>query len=475
LAFEGGIEVSASTASTASVAHATAASGPTTNGGLVDFIVAIVCMIVLLQAHKLLREFLDKIVPGGGRGPSALFSGIAEGMGLAAGMSLFRGGTKVLGSAATLGASAGVAGLAGAFAHPKGAGSILSDLWSHMKPRRSQPFEEPSPMPEAPGLPEGEDPLRLTGGAAGFTTSDGLRGPGLGERYDASEPSGAPEQKRARDEAVNTAFDVTSQHHGAYTRMMPSAEHKATSVAKSKSRLHAAGLAFQNQLSADVRAWGVEGKRPKVTLASLVRAGERGYREQQDAHLTDRLLRDAHRPSEALQQAAQTGDPIAMAHLRTVGVWQSHLAEGLLWMDQGEKAAALSEPSYQDAKARLDAAEANVESAGIAVSGYTAAGDTSSRGALAAKAKYEQAVEQREHVKSEYAAREQQRQAAEQLRSRGEQRVLQSQNEISKINYAWYPEQQNTKRLRELAIARAGRTSLSDLSEPVSKRGAKRS
>ena len=57
------------TTSSSSTPPASSPAAPaTSNGGFLDFIVAIVALVMMLNAHKFTKELLDHLFPGGGKG-----------------------------------------------------------------------------------------------------------------------------------------------------------------------------------------------------------------------------------------------------------------------------------------------------------------------------------------------------------------------------------------------------------------------
>lgn len=179
------------------------------------------------------------------------------------------------------------------------------------------------------------------------------------------------------------------------------------------------------------------------------------------------MIHDSYVPGKALVEAADKNDPMALADLGRIGQHQVEMDDGVGWMEQGQTLRLALESDYDHAKAQYDTVSQEVDGFGMMLAGYHANGQMNTPEYQQIASQYQVAQERQKAAKEQFGLRETQMNNAQDMIQRGEQRVISSQNKISKTNMGWYPENlQSAPRMVQAAQARANRKGLSDLGQP---------
>lgn len=462
------------------------------NGGFLDFLIAVFAMILVLQSHKLIRSFLDHLFPGGGgHGPGALLSGLMEGIGMSTGAAIFDKGKNLTKTGVGMGGAATVGGLAAAHKYMKenggafGKDGILGGIKKMVKPDLKQ-----LNPPDIKALPP--DQGARMNGPQGFTMRDsadpGVGPDGMGDMFGSSgagssgssmsfgpnmTPSSSPSSH------ASGLFDPQSNRNGAHTQLRPSAQGKMDELSKLNPKKSLTGLvnAFGDgaatRFAADLDHKLSGNKNYAGGAKSLYGVAKQEFGKQGDQAAEAQMIRDTYLPGKDLMAAADKNDPMALSDLSRIGQHQSDMEEGMRWMDQGQTLQQSLQPDYDQAKAEFDAASHERDGFGLMLDGYQANGQVNTPEFKQIQGRY-QVVDQRYTVAQEQLKlRQKQMDNASQMIHRGEQRMFSSQNAIGKINMGWYPENaRSAPRMIQAAQARANRVTLSDLGRtPASGKG----
>lgn len=473
------------------------APAPTTpnvsNGGFLDFMIAVFAMILVLQAHKLTRSFLDHLFPGGGgHGPGSLMSGLMEGVGMSAGSAIFNKGKGLVKTGAGMGGAATVGGLAAAHKYMKenggafGKDGILGGIKKMVTPDLKQ-----LNAPGVKALPP--DQGTRMNGPNGFTMGDAPGGAGASSAGATGTSSGTgtgsmsfgPSMGSASTSSSSTSglFDPQSNRNGAHTQLRPSAQGKMDELSKLAKRdvkggvfgAFAKGAGDRFKVDAKHKLMGGKGKYAGGANSVLGVAGQEFSGKSADERAENQIMRDTYLPGKDLMAAADKNDPMALSDLAQIGQHQSEMEEGMQWIDQGQTMQQAIQPQYDQAEAEFDAASQERDGLSIMMNGYIANGQENTPEFAQIQEKYQVADQRFTGAQKQFKLRETQMGDAQNMVSRGEQRVVSSQNAIGKINMGWYPENmRNAPRFVQAAQARANRKTLSDLGQAPSS-GAKRS
>jgi len=457
-----------STTTTSSSTSQTPATAPNvSNGGFLDFLIAVFAMILVLQSHKLTKTFLDHLFPGGGggKGPGALMSGLLEGVGMSAGKSIFKGGKNLAKTGAGMTGAAAVGGLAAAHKHAKEKGGVFGKegILGAMKKR----------IPELKALPP--DGGARMGGPQGFTMgSSGTKANGAGAYSMSFGPGSGTTPSFSNTSHPSGMFDSQSQRSGAHTQLRPSAQNKLDELSKlSKTPMEggifgafAKGAKERFTSDAKHKLTGQRGKYAGGANSMLGLMGQE-FGDKDGGNFEQQMIHDSYVPGKALVEAADKNDPMALADLGRIGQHQVEMDEGVGWMEQGQTLRQALESDYDHAKAQHDTASQDVDGFGMMLAGYHANGQLNTPEYQQIASQYQVAQERQKAAKEQFGLRETQMNNAQDMIQRGEQRVISSQNKISKINMGWYPENlQSAPRMVQAAQARANRKGLSDLGQP---------
>lgn len=456
------------------------------NGGFLDFLIAVVAMILVLQAHKLAKSFLDHLFPGGGggHGPGALVSGLMEGAGIAVGESIFKGGKGLAKTGASMGGSAAVGGLAAAHKHVKASGGNVfgkDGILGGIKKASSQKALPPDQGIRMDG-PKGFTMGASTGAGTQTTMSGGSSTGQTGSG--ASWMSFGPKVNHdGKHRSASGLFDSQSFQNGAHTQLRPSAQSKLDELSKfSNSKptvggiLNAFGQGAQERFKADAlhKASGKKGYAGGTK--SLLGVATQEFGQQKDQAIESQAIRDSYVPSKQLLDAAGQQDPLALSDLGQIGHHQSQMDEGVQWIEQGQTLQQALQPEYDQSMADYDQTSQEVDGLGLMLDGYRANGQTNTPEFQKSEANYEAAKVRRQSAEEKFGLRQSQMKQAQSMVDRGEQRVIASQNAISKINMGWYSQSlRNSPRMVQVAQTRANRKGLSDLGQVPSARKGRRS
>lgn len=463
-------------------------SATTTNGGFLDFLVAIAALIMIANAHKFARQFLDHLIPGGGggRGMGSLMSGILEGAGMEIGWSGMKQGGRMMKAAGGVATAGGIGGLAAAMKYSKESGGMLGkdDVGSMLRKTTSADGGPLGLYP--PGLPGGKDtPKRLpgprqstsgdsNGGTSESGGSGGATASGFGMSFGPRMESGADSRASS---GVGSLFDGASTRNGAATQMKPSAQGKLQEVSP-KGTTGGVAKAFlggaANRMKKDImhKATGGkgyapagEGDRSAHNLLGVMGQELGGYRKHEAKNQLDR---EAFVPGKHLMDSADRGDGFALADVGRIGQHQAEMEEGMQWLEQGNTLKQAIQPDYDAAKSNLYQAEHETNALDVIRDKYKAQGMTNSPEYQEITSRYTAAKTRQEVAESTFKAKENQMTSAENTIIRGDQRVQSSQDAISTINWSWMPErQQNASWMVQAAQARANRPSLSGLGQAL--------
>ncbi|WP_206922848.1 hypothetical protein [Alicyclobacillus suci] len=446
-----------------------------TSSNFIDLLVAVFAMILMLISHKLIKSFLDHIFPGGhGHGPGALLSGMMEGLGMAAGRKLFDGGISLAKTGASLTSAAGIAGVASALSHMRNKKAFGEDglLSGVTKATSAVSASEPNGL--YPGsLPTEENETTTFFPPTGFTMSDTEPSGFETGKSNSSMSFGAPlgesdagfSATQRPGAASQSVYDSQSTLYGAKTQLRPSAQSRMEEL--SGLRNAGVGEAFLN---------GAKGRLKSDAMHLL--SGERGKfsggvnsifavaRQEFGKNGDNKMVRDSYLPSIELLNAARNGDQFAMSDMAQIGKYQNDMDQGLQWYEQGLALANAIQPDYDSAQAELDNASQELDGISVIKHQFESSGDTSSPMYQSISTQYEHAIQRKETASAIFSSRAQQMKSANDMIERGEKRMLNAQNNISKINMGWYsPNQQSSGRILQAAQARAKRITLSDLGQ----------
>ncbi|SFU95241.1 hypothetical protein [Alicyclobacillus macrosporangiidus] len=467
-----------------------------TTGPFLDFLVAVVALVLMLQSHRLIRSFLDHLIPygGGGRsGPGALLSGLMEGIGIGMGEKFLGAGVNAMKATAGLAASAGIAGLAGARAFLKQA-SLKKHL-PKITGRDDSAVKSSSPGNVFESLTGGNDAaLGLPSPEAeAWTmfdpfTSQTHRGPGIARVLNTTGTAGTTgastteagaagsEPRKGRNttgfgSSDAPLFDHASRVHGAHTRLMPSSMEKLAALEQRPTYRNAA-----NAFLGEARRRLKQDLHHKATSFHLGHRSS-GYagahnilgvamQEFGDRSAESKLYHDSTLPSVELLRAAAEGGPNSDAaeDLTRIGQYQSELEQGMRWMMEGDEQQQRLSPSYESAKAAYEFAEDEVNVAAARLDEARQAKHEGTPMFAQLQAEYEHAIRRRDEAKDRYLPLKAQMERARNLSQRGEKRVVDAQNSISRINWKYY--KNPSQSMMQQARVRANRVGLSDLSSP---------
>jgi hypothetical protein len=498
----------------------TTAAPATSNGGFLDFIVAIAALVMMLNAHKFIKELLDHLFPGGGkgRGPGAIMSGLMEGVGMEAGMMAFKKGTGAMKAGAGVMAAGGIGGLASAMKYAKDAGGLIGKdgLVGGMFNRATKSAGGNQLGLYPPGLPSGPD----TADPTGFTMNDPDSGGGMS--FGPGTPSeesgtatgggtggmgstsagvggigvvGSVSRAGTSGTGASTSgglFDGASKRNGAATQLRPSAQSKLSELSNAKQKGTVGGMAAAFVGGAASRAWGdikhkaaggkgyagtgqnADGK-PNAGARNILGVAAQEFGGMKNHGAENQVNRDAFVPNKHLMKAADSNDPMAAEDMGRIGTHQSQMEEGAKWMEQGYALQRAIQPDYEAAQTNYDSVSHEVAALDIAKRGYEAQGLTNTPEYQAVAEQHEMAFNRQGAAKITLDNRQKQWDSATNMVHSGDRRMHQSQDAISKINWSWTPEQQRSApRMMKAAQARAQRKTLSDLGQPPnrqSKRG----
>lgn len=452
--------------------------GAATNGGFLDFIVAIGAMFMMLQSHKLTRSFLDAIwpnPPGGGRvsGPGGVMKGMMAGIGMTMSRKLINGGINAAKTGVGVAATGGVGGLAGGMKYAKssdllggflgsgGKGSGgLGNLWQ--------------------GLGGGKPPGGSGGGEGGATPL--LEGSkqslsGLGEFVGFAREA---ETAAAAGFAAESLFDSGSTSSGTALALKPSSATKlglkngGNSAHEQKKSLggllgaigtgaaEGIGRNALHKMTGNRGFVASDGSGSRNLLGHTI--AEFGTVADQTA--AQEVSRNSFLPSTELVNAATT-NPLAKQDMQKIGQYQHEIDAG---QNQLEQAVALQEtirPQYESAFADYQSAENDLNGLEIFKTGYESNGMTNTPEYQQVVANHQVAIERYQAAKTNYETQRGQMERSENMIRTGEARKNTAMNNISKINQNWMPGyKQKNKRFIEAAQAHANRPTLSDLSKP---------
>lgn len=456
-------------------------TGNTTNGGFLDFIVAITCLICMLMTHKFIRHFLDMLIPAGGRG-GMFGSALMEGMGLTVGSKIASGGMKAAKSIGGLTGAAGIAGLASALKKPVDMNAMKQSLKKPLAGGVATGGAKGGALGLYPGgIGTSPDPLSLGDGAMkygdGFTMHDpgmddnsggGIPGGGAGTgSTDASSGfssasagssmfSGASGNATGNTRAV---FDKGSKASGAFTKLSPGAGGALDRF------MSGAG----NRLKSDVKhklrngdgsfrgsyAGGAD------NLLGVAMQELKGVR-QHNAGST--VSHDTMVPSKEITKAAGNHDSFAEIQMQNIGRHQADMLQGYEWMEQGQQLMDATEPQFEEVGMELEALDNDFDKSSSMVTAMEFAGLSESTAYQEAQQNQAAIETQRQEVKHRYERLQAQMESGQRMYQRGEKRVINAQNNIGKINYGFYGDRKrNSKYMIDAAAKAAGRKSLSDL------------
>lgn len=454
-----------------------------TNGGFLDFLVAIAALIMMINAHKFAKQFLDYLLPGGGggKGLGSLMSGIVEGAGMEMGWSAMKKGGQVVKTAGGMAASGGIAGLASAMKYSKDTGLLGKDgaVGSMLNKTKSATSGALGLYP--PGLPSGKDIPKLPPDPTQFTMrdpvsgTDGSSGGGFGMSFGPSASSGSSSASPS-----GALFDGGSMRNGAATQIRPSAKSKLNDLKQEHEKGTVSGAmkagfgGALNRIKSDAKhkATGKRGyagvgmdeygnqNRSANNILGVASQEFGGHREDQQ------LARDAFVPGKHLMDEADQGDLFALTDVAKIGQHQADMEQGMQWLEQGQSFHQKLMPEYESAQKEVEASASDVDTYGIMKSAYEAKGMTATPEYQEIESRYTAAVTRKQAAESILAPLSSQKEQAETLMRRGDDRVRDSQDAISKINWSWKPEKkQNSARLIQKAQARGNRPSLSGLGQ----------
>ena len=447
----------------------------TTAGGFLDFLIAITTLVLILQAHKLAKHFLDQLFPGGGgSGPGALISGLMEGIGMTAGSKALGLTKKGLGMAA----SGGMGGLASALRNAKNADLFGNDSVKGMGGAFKSPRRSPSVLGDDERLPASE-PMALPGpegsndfGSGGPTASDeGNTGSSSGTATDGTSSFSMPRHSSTSSSGANVGdglFDATSKQGGAYLKLRPSARNKIEELAQlpanseDKAFAIGAGQAIKGHVNHALEKGNLRGS----GIGGIMNNGNKTLGQYKDATERDQMVRDSYVPTQNLLKAARKNDPMAMSDLERIGGHQQEMEDGMTWMERGQTLQQSIQPEYDQAQKEYDDASQEVDGIGFMMDQYRSQGATNAPEYKGMEASYQRAVERQSTAKTTLDTKQEQMNRAKNMTQRGERRVISAQNSISQINMGWYPEnKRSSARMVQAAQDRANRVTLSDLGQ----------
>ncbi|MFD1674858.1 hypothetical protein [Alicyclobacillus fodiniaquatilis] len=487
-------------------------------GDFLDLLVAITCLVCILRAHKVIRHFLDLLIPGG-PGPGGLGHAMMEGLGFGAASSMVKGGLNAgkaaVGLGAGLAASAGMGGLAAvaknraAKAAMPSLGSNISNAVNGMANGNSSPNSlYPAGLPGNTNQPAGflGDGQAKTstgyGEGEGFTFND----PNVSRQSqpfnfsDAednstqnSNPSfsnsknstfgnlgsnsntaqGSPGSQTSHGPKRNNTYDQSSRKGGAYTRVNPSAQSRLArevqegfGVDEEKSDRQAFSEGAKERFNNDLKHRFLDGNKGYSRGRSLMGVAFRDLNDanegKESAMNSNQFLSNSLIPRDDMLTDYNSGDPIAAESLMEIGAEQMAMQEAYGWIDQADQMETAIQPAYEDSERDYNYAEAEYRQHSNLVLEMRARGMTDSPDYQQAVAELGAMELRRDSAQNTFKMRREQLDNVQDLRSRGTTRVTQARERIYSLNSSYNPANQRQRNI-EAAMRTAGRRTFSDL------------
>ena len=458
------------------------AGGVATNGGFLDFIIAITCLICMLMTHKFIRHFLDMLVPAGGRG-GMFGSALMEGMGLAVGGKLAGGAMNMTKKAAKtvggLSGAAGLAGLASAFKKPVDMSALKKPI---NVPGGGAGVDGGMAGLNPAGIGASDSPLGLGDGSVSYGDGFTMQGLGMGDSLGSEIPGAndgtgsmgassgfssaaasssmfAGTSGNATSNKTGAVFDKGSKASGAFTKLSPGASGALGRFAQGagnrlksdiKHKLHNGDGRFRGNY-----AGGAD---------NLLGVAMQEFEGVKQHNAQGAINHDTMFPSKEIKKAESNGDPFAAMQMQNIGQNQADMMQGYDWMKQGQQLMDVTEPQLEGVGTELEALDNDFDRGGSMITAMEMAGLSESTAYQEAQQNQAAIETQRQEVKHRFERLQAQMDSGQRMYQRGEKRVINAQNNIGKINYGFYGDRKrNSKYMIDAAAKAAGRKSLSDL------------